>query len=231
MDEIFQSIRIEDINVNIDVNIEDVKVSNRHIAPKKNMYLKQHQIKIDNAIKLVNEIKLSENDRYYCLLSGNFEYGDFIEAFVMMKPIKVKTLTISTLSMGKNNIDSLKTLMTKGKVDKLNLVVSDYYFAHNKSTAIPYIYLELDDEKKENFNFAVAATHCKVALLETYCGKKIVMHGSANLRSSSNIEQLVIEISNELYDFNFNYICKILDEYSVINKSLRDKKLWTTIQE
>jgi hypothetical protein len=231
MDEIFKDLRIDEIKIDVDVCVEEVKITNRHIAPKKNMGIAERFIKIDNAIKLAKDIVLSQNERYYCILSGNFEFGDFIEAFIMVKPIKVKELTISTLSMGKNNIDSLKTLILKDKVKKLNLIVSDYYYAHNKTTAIPYIYKELDDESKENFNFAVAATHCKVALIHTECGKKIILHGSANLRSSSNIEQLVVEISDDLYDFNYTFLQMILDEYTTINKSLRDKKLWQTITQ
>jgi hypothetical protein len=112
-------------------------------------------------------------------------------------------------------------------VDKINLLVSDYFYAHNKKTAIPLIYKLLDKDK--TLNFAVAGTHTKITLIETHCGKKVVIHGSANLRSSSNIEQIMIEHDNELFDFNKNYLSLIFEKYSLINKSLRDNKLWQTI--
>jgi hypothetical protein len=224
MDEIF-NFRMQPIDVDVDVTFTDS--SNKYIAPQKNMKLRTNQIKFSNAIELAKEVILSKNERYYCLLSGNFEFGDFIEAFIMAKKLKVKELTIATLSLGKNNIDSLANLLHWKAVDKINLIVSDYYYAHNKKTAIPYIYKELDFN--DQLDLAVAASHCKVTLIETHCGKKIVMHGSANLRSSSNTEQLVVEVCDELFDFNYLWISKILNEYSTINKSLRDKKLWQTI--
>ena len=181
MDEIF-NFRMNPINVDVDVTFTDT--SNKYIAPKTNLGLKKSQIKFSKAIELAKEIILSKNERYYCLLSGNFEFGDFIEAFIMTKKIKVKELTIATLSLGKNNIDSLANLLHWGVVDKINLIVSDYFYAHNKKTAIPYIYKELDFNNQ--LDLAVAASHCKVTLIERTCNTKVVMHGSANLRSSSN---------------------------------------------
>jgi hypothetical protein len=224
MDEIFD-FRIKPIEVNIEIN----QTSNEYFTPKPNLGLQDHQIKIDNAIKLAREVILSKNKRYFVLLSGNFEFGDFIESFIMLKGLKVKELTIATLSLGKNNIDSLANLLHSKNVDKINLLVSDYFYSHNKKTSVPYIYKELDFNNQ--LDFAVAGSHCKITLIETHCGKKVVMHGSANLRSSSNIEQVVIEHDEELFDFNKNYLSLVFKEYSLINKSLRDKKLWQTIMK
>lgn len=223
MDELFD-FRMQPISVDIDVTFTDS--SNKYFTPKPNMGLHSSFIKTDNAIKLAKEVILSKNKRYYCILSGNFEFGDFIEAFILMKGLKVKELTISTLSLSQNNIVSLKNLLNSN-VDKLNLCVSDYFYAHNKKTAVPLIYNLLNE--KQQLDFAVAGTHTKICLIETHCGKKVIMHGSANLRSSSNIEQLMIEHDNELFDFNRNYLSLIFEEYSLINKSLRDGKLWQTI--
>jgi hypothetical protein len=223
-DEMF-SFRMNPINIDVDVTFTDN--SPRYLAPTKRMGLQDHFIKFDNALKLAKEIVLSQNDRYFVVLSGNFIFGDFIESFIMGKKLKVKELTIATLSLGKENIDSLANLLHWKAVDKINLLVSDYFYAHNKETAIPYIYKELDFD--EQLEFAVAGTHCKVTLIETHCGKKIIFHGSANLRSSSNIEQLVVEVSDELFDFNYSYLSNIFAEYSLINKSLRRKKLWQAI--
>jgi hypothetical protein len=224
MDEIFD-FRIKPIEVNIEIN----QTSNEYFTPKPNLGLQDHQIKIDNAIKLAREVILSKNKRYFVLLSGNFEFGDFIESFIMLKGLKVKELTIATLSLGKNNIDSLANLLHSKNVDKINLLVSDYFYSHNKKTSVPYIYKELDFNNQ--LDFAVAGSHCKITLIETHCGKKVVMHGSANLRSSSNIEQVVIEHDEELFDFNKNYLSLVFKEYSLINKSLRDNKLWQTIMK
>jgi hypothetical protein len=226
MDEIF-NFRMPKINIGDLGNV--LETSSRYLTPKKNIHLKQNQIKISHAIDLVEKIILSQNERYFCLLSGAFEFGDFIEAFIMRKKLKVKELTISTLSLSKNNINSLAFLLNKNHVEKLNLIVSDFYYSHNKNTAIPYIYKNLDID--DRFDFAVCGTHSKITLLELDNGIKVTMQGSANLRSSANLEQLDIELNNELYCFNYDYLQLIIKNYSLINKSIRTKELWTIIQE
>ena len=57
------------------------------------------------------------------------------------------------------------------------------------------------------------------------------MYGSANLRSSDNIEQFSIEHNDELYDFNYTFHKNILENFKTINKSLRGKKLWQKVKQ
>ena len=53
-----------------------------------------------------------------------------------------------------------------------------------------------------------------------------MIHGSANLRSSGNIEQFTIEDNAQLYDFYNEIYSNILDRYATINKQIRGKDLW-----
>jgi hypothetical protein len=46
------------------------------------------------------------------------------------------------------------------------------------------------------------------------------MHGSANLRSSNNLEQFEFEESEELYNFNRKYFEDIIEQYSTIKKAV-----------
>lgn len=57
-------------------------------------------------------------------------------------------------------------------------------------------------------------------------GRKILIHGSANLRSSGNIEQFTAEENPELYDFYDENFTKILDTYATIRKPIRHTRLW-----
>ena len=68
-------------------------------------------------------------------------------------------------------------------------------------------------------------------MIETLGGKYIVIHGSANLRSSSNIEQFVIEENKELFDFWYSYHERIVEKYKTIKKSLRGGELWQVVAE
>jgi hypothetical protein len=211
---------------NFEVDFE-VEFDTRYIKPPKSKEITDQQTKYANAEKLAKDINITIDTRYFVIVNGSFIFGDFIEALIIEKGYKVKSMTISTLSMSENNVDSLAGLLEDGYVDELNLIVSDYFYSHERHNLTPYIFKELDRYNK--FQLAAASTHCKVCIFETYCGKFIVLHGSCNLRSSSNIEQFVIEENKELYDFNYGYQMKILDKFKTINKAVRSNQLWKAI--
>lgn len=226
-------IDIPDINIDLDLGFGSF--NNRYQKSKEVKELPSGMIKYANAEKLAKNINLDECSRYNCIVAGNFIFGDFIEAFLVEHNLKCTSMTISTLSLDQNNIDSLRNLFDGDYMDKLDMIVSDYFYAHEKRALIPYMYEKLDFE--DRFQLAVAGSHTKITLMELEDGRKIVMHGSANLRSSSNIEQFVIEINRELYDFWLEFHNNILEEYSTINKnikkqkSIRGKKLWQVITQ
>lgn len=199
----------------------------RYIKPPKCREVPDHRLKYSLAEDLAKNILPERGCRYFVILDGKFIAGDFIEAFVTEHDIHVRKMTISTLSMSENNVDSLANLINGGFVDELNLIVSDFFFSHERRNLIPYLYEQLD--KDDKFQLAVAGTHCKTCIIETHDGMFFVIHGSANLRSSANIEQIMIEESRELYDFNHDYQMQIIEKYKTIKKSIRHDKLWNTI--
>lgn len=199
----------------------------RYIKPPKVKDIEENRLKYSNAKKLTQDITIEKNDRYFVVIDGSFYFGDFIEALIVEKNYSVKKMTISTLSMNENNVDSLANLINGNFVDELNLIISDYFYSHERHNLTPYIFQELDIDNK--FQLASAGTHCKMCIFETYCGKYIVIHGSCNLRSSGNIEQFVIEESKDLYNFNNEYQDAIINKFKTINKSIRGKQLWKAI--
>lgn len=224
-----------DLNVELDLDaFEDVEIELdsdfecRYIKPPKTHEIEENYLKYASAEKLAQQLDIHPGARYFVVLNGTFYFGDFIEALIVQKAYKVKKMTISTLSMCENNVDSLGNLLHCGFVDELNLIISDYFFSHERHNLVPYIYQELDVDNR--FQLAVAGTHCKLCIFETHCGKHVVVHGSANLRSSGNIEQIVVEESKDLYDFNGEYQDRIIDKYKTINKAVRGTKLWQAVQ-
>lgn len=190
--------------------------------------IKEKHVKYSHAIRAANYLDIGLGKRCHMVTAGSFEFGDFIEALLKDRNITCKHMSVSTLSMSQNNIDSFGNLLHDGWVDKLDLIVSDYFFAHERKALIPYMLHELDHEDK--FQLAVAGSHTKIVLFETHQGNKFVMHGSANLRSSGCLEQTTIEHNPELFDFYRNFHDAILQEYAVINKPIRHKKLWRVVQ-
>jgi hypothetical protein len=220
----------------IDGNLDDFEIDlavefefeTRYIKPRLRPELKTNQLKYKNAQKLAKDIGCEKDMRAFCVVDGTFIFGDFIEAWITENKLFIRNLYISTLSMSQENIDSLKNLMTWKCVLNLHLIVSAYFFSHERKKLVEYIYQELDID--DRFQLGVASSHCKTVCLETHDGRFFVMHGSANLRSSSNLEQFVVEESKELYNFNVDYNQRICDLYGTINKQVRRNTLWRAVQ-
>jgi len=198
----------------------------RYIKPR--VYAQSSDfVMYDNAVKLARDIEITEGSRYDVVVNGSFIFGDFLEAFIVRNNCKCRKLTISTLSMNQNNIDSLHNLITHGYIDELNLIISAYFYNMEIRALIPYIYRHLDIDNR--LQLAVANVHTKTAQFETLGGKKIIAHGSANLRSSGSIEQFTIEENPEIYDFYDEMFSRILERYHTIRKPVWGKQAWAEL--
>lgn len=196
----------------------------RYINPRKKPPLKNFQIKFKNAESLAKEINLEENTKYDVVVDGSFVFGDFIEAFIVDKNYHVKNLFVQTLSYNENNVDSLKNLQIGEYVDNIDIIISAFFFSHERHNLIKYTYEQLDN-KNNNFQLSVVRSHCKITLIKTHCNKHIVIQGSANLRSSDNIEQFTVEENLELYNFYNQIQLEIISKFKTINKYVTHKDL------
>jgi hypothetical protein len=182
----------------------------------------------ENAQKTASKIDVEVGMSYFGIIDGSFIFGDLIEAIFVGKKLRARRLDIQTLSLSQENVDSLATLLIKGYVKELNLLISDYFFAHERRVLIPYIYDKLDIANR--FQLAVCGLHTKIITAELITGLKLVVHGSANLRSSGNIEQIAIQDSDEIYQFITEMNDNIINKFKTINKSIRRQKLWRVLE-
>ena len=202
-----------------------IEMETRIHKPKKEPSIKKGFVKASNAQDLVKKIDWSEdNFRYIAIVSGNFEFGDFIGQIFKTFEVFAKKMTISTLSLSENNIEMLGELVQADYVDEMQVIVSDYWYSHEKHNLFKMLCEYVDFEDKTQV--AVCSNHTKVCIFETYLGKKISIYGSANLRSSGCLEQITIECDDGLYDFYDEFHQSIVDEYKTIDKSVRRKALW-----
>lgn len=129
------------------------------------------QVLYDNAWKMAQSMNIDRLQRIDAFISGNFIFGDFIEAFLCTHNCRAKEMTISTLSLNQNNVDSLEELIKNNYIGKLNLVVSTYFWGNERHVLIPYIYKHLDIDDK--FQLAVADIHTKTVHFATEGGAEI----------------------------------------------------------
>lgn len=243
---------IEDFNLDLDLNLDfemefegfeftddtTTMFDNRYSKPAVARLTKNTQIAYKYASKLADEVNIEADTVQRFMLCGDFIFGDFIEALIVNNDWHVKELTISTLSLSQENVDSLSNLLEGDYVDKLNLICSDFWYAHNKGMLVPYMYEILDKDNK--FQFAFARSHTKAVQIETHCGKKIVVSGSANLVSSGCMEFCVIEQDEQSYEFWEEAHKRILERFSTINhnekkitkfKGLQRREIWEQLKE
>ena len=202
---------------------EDAETENRYVKPRL-VAMRNEMVMYEHAVQLAREIKITAGARYDCIVSGSFIFGDFIEAFLTLNNCRATHMTITTLSLSQENIDSLANMMEKGFIDRLDLIVSDYFYSHERNTLVPYIYHRLDIG--DRFQLAVAFVHTKTVHFETLGGKKIVIHGSANLRTSGNVEQFTIEENPELHDFYEERFSPVVEKFQTINRAVPRKEQW-----
>lgn len=174
----------------------------------------------DMALRAAEALKAGET--LHALLSGNFIFGDFLEALAVENGVRFKRLTLSTLAISDENVMSLANMMETGFLERLEMVVSSYFWAHNRQNA-KFLYENLCDT--HGAKIAVAGIHTKIALIKTD-KSKIVAHGSANMRSSRTVETLTVEANPDLFDFHDAWHQQIIADYTVTKKEKRAGELW-----
>ena len=208
---------MDDFDLDIDFDFED---ENKIITPLRVKSRTDSFINYDNAEAMARAFNLKRGTRHFAFVSGNFVFGDLIEALLVVKNWKVSEMIISTLSMGEENIYNLRNIMAGGYVNKLKLIVSDYFYAHERTGLVKKIYETLVMDNCQ-FQLAVARSHAKTCIFEVTNANHgyVVMQTSANLRSSDNIEQ-----NANLYRFIYDFQQKIIEKYRTINKTIEGSR-------
>lgn len=213
-----------------DVDVYEQRVYNRDIVKR------PQTVCYEYAMDFANQVVLDDKTETFAFVSGNFVFGDFVEALVDMRRLSVKRMSLMTLSLNDENIDSIRNIIEWENVERLDLVVSDYWFTHErfKGGLVDYLFNELRVPGME-LNVAFAAVHCKTWCIETRNGHYLTIQGSANLRSSRNIEQVHISPSRDLFNFVDGFTQECINAYETVNhgnsriKGVRSGQLWQAV--
>ena len=206
---------------NIDLNFGDKEnhlTKNKwFIIPKKK---ESFLVKYKYAAQMAKGLKIKKNTNAYAFVNGSFIFGDLIEALFVENNWHTEKLIIATLSMSHENVDSLYNVMYGKYADSLDLIISDYFFSHERKLKglIPYMY---DQYKDFDFQLSVLRAHCKIVCFKNEKNEYITIQGSANLRSSGNVEQIQIVESKELYDYNIKILDELVDKGKTIKKGAK----------
>lgn len=150
---------------------------------------------------------------YFALVSGSFIFGDFIEALCFKKELNPSVVYITTLGMGKDNVDSIVNLVDYLGCEKVNLLVSHYFAGTERHGLMPYIRQEFAGRP---IDVAVLQSHCKIALVFSELGD-VMISGSANLSSSSNVEQFIIMHDHTAIEYTKARLDNIMRRFTVFS--------------
>ena len=225
-----------DLDVDIDLNIDDDKFDNtgadfpsRYHEPAKMKFVRSNFVRFKYADEFAEAISpFPKDSRVFGIVNGSFVFGEFIGAFIVKNKLKIEEMTITTLSLSEMNIDMLSELLKRGYIQKLNIIISDYFYGHEKSGLIKRMYKKLDIDNR--FQLSIAANHTKITQFKTTDNQFFVFYGSANLRSSQSIEQVTIEESEKLYNYNKLWMDILIDRYQTIKKPIQANKAWKEIK-
>lgn len=217
------------LDINIDIDLSGFQLTKgtfktRYVKPRISKLKPESCMKYKKAEELAESVDTSSGFRHYSIVDGSFVFGDFIEALIVKNNWYCEEMFISTLSLNENNIDSLENLFNGGYLGKLTLVVSAYFYSHERqpNRLIDYILRSLD--KDDRLDLVVTRSHCKICQFSTDKGHKITMRGSANLRSSQNLEQLDIDDNEDIYNINRDHHYDLRVKYGIINKNIEKKE-------
>lgn len=198
------------------------------------------EVSYEHARDFVDGLDLSEGYRAFAFVSGNFVFGDVLEAMVERRKVAPRLMTVQTLSMSEENVDSLRNVvdMMGGRLERLRIVLSVYFWGHEHRPGqlVPYLYERLDVPGLY-LDVAFASIHTKIVSVETLAGRHLVMDGSANLRSSRNVEQVRVECDDGLYEYVERFADRVFAAYSTINRDqpyprpVRGNRLWGAIAD
>ena len=140
----------------------------------------------------------------HALMLGRFDLTILLTVIIERQPVPCEHLRIGTLSMKGRNTYELLRLIDGGKIGRLSLLVSSFFHDHNRQLCQTFIG-ELAARSPAH-RFAAARSHAKVICMDFGQGGKMVLEGSANLRTNSNREQFCLLSHDALHDWHAQWV-------------------------
>jgi hypothetical protein len=125
----------------------------------------------------------------FAIMTGRYDLMHVLLVIIENKqPVAVEYLRLLTLSYSGRNLAELLRLLDTGKVHHLSLICSSFFARHDRD-----LFEEtLQQFRKRGQKLAAGRTHIKMILMQFADGTKLHLEGSPNLRTNSNLEQIIV---------------------------------------
>jgi hypothetical protein len=149
----------------------------------------------------------SPGEALHAIITGRYDLMHLLLAVLERQP--PLTLRIATLSYNARNLKEMTAILEDKAPPALTLLCSAFFRDHNKGLWEETLALF----RQHGQRAAAARTHAKVITLETLAGGKLVIEGSANLRSNSNREQVAVINDAGLHQWHSQWIDALVAEH------------------
>lgn len=166
-------------------------------------------IRPENARPIIDQLPECADVRLHCVLRGDFVLCDLVPMIIAHRGA-CPHLRIATLGLSVSNAEQLANLHQAGLLERITLVASHYFQQVDKTTTFRQVAGILEGRAE----LIICRSHAKVILLPTTAGDYYVIEGSANLRSSDNLEQMLILNDRETHDFHAGWIDELKADYA-----------------
>lgn len=195
---------------------------------KRRAYLDAGQLK--RAMDLLQELP-GEEETVHMICGGSFEPPQMIAAIHRIAGKPFDEMIITTLGFNAKALGLICHLYDEGQIKKGSVLASTFFRAQSQE-----IYWEgMRELKKRGIRLEVCRNHTKIMLLKVGAAH-YVAEGSANIRSSQNLEQLILTRSRPLYQFHREWIHHVFKQVDLAptvecpspspkNKALPEKPL------
>jgi hypothetical protein len=147
-------------------------------------------------------------------MTGRYDLTVLLTVLIERQPVPCDHLRIATLSLNERNLYELYRLLDAGRVGRLTLLVSAFYRDHHQGVCQTLLG-ELAGRSPLH-RFAAARSHAKVVCLDFGPAGKLILEGSANLRTNSNREQFCLLHHAAVHDWHAQWIDEVVSRGQVI---------------
>jgi hypothetical protein len=174
-----------------------------HVVGKRKLICKRIQKQTRHLHQVINHMP-APGECYKLISMGGFSSIAFIMHIATAEGIK--KLYVCSLTIGKNELQSLITLRNAGKLTEVSFFVGKLMKNSNNEKDYAYFTKMVEVCKQYGWRFRVLKNHSKVILAETITGNKYVIETSSNLTENPNIEQFSFEMDDGLYSFYEDFL-------------------------
>ncbi len=182
--------------------------------------LRRRQVMFREASELIAVLP-AKGESVHAVMTGQYDLMLVLAAILGKIGIVCNHLRIATLSFNDRNTSEMANLLQTGKVQSITLLCSVFFRDHNQREFANAVKSAADFP--ERWRLAATRSHCKVICCD-FGNQKLILDGSANLRTNSNWEQLAVIMDDDLHDWHSRWIDERVNHAAAVEKEKEREK-------